>query len=1380
MANKNGYVNSLGYDPSKQYEENATKEATPFLTESITHGARSAWNMFNMQIRDLELKAYKRERERLAELENKATTEFDKNGIEILKNKYSEELSQKGTQENFDYYKQQELKNLREYNAFYELLEDTPTRLLTSLSYGATKNILNPIEVGKNIILDQLTFGGFKGIQAAGWGLKVARYGFNVLVDTVDNYFSNKWEDSLLGNIKKSKNEEILEAFGGAAVGNGIIPAVKVGGKVIKGLGTDIANILNDTSFKEISKNMTKVDVLDLSSKNPIKTLKNTLYSEKIKTKNIPDDTFGVNLKREIENIENLNETGFDSSPVNFREMFDRLNKIITTSHEEIKTKVKLGEEYDVSKADTKYDRNVAEIVNNFIVKPIEVTERMYKNEYKNKIRLLTDKYDEDILNKDSWYKNINERLAEDLEDNIVARSLIDSGFHSMQKFTSKEGVDLDSTKLQKFGDDVIKEFREAIGRGVTYTTEENGTLFISHPKYNKYFNSSLEYKDFDDTINKAVNDYVEGELSHSEIRRILFYQKDRYDTFKITENLESSFEGDVVAKIQKVIKEKGINPKKEELKEFIKIDNLQSSLNKIKERKINIALLSLTFNKKKAYHFFANTKDFLERKKILGDRIDNIAIIGEETQEEALNRVVRELFLTTKNLKAVAEDVEGTYVDFANGISKDLIDVVKDNFVGSTTKKKMENFVHFMDLFEKDNISMLNSMEKITTGTKASITSLGVPIYKIENIVKDGGGLLQLAFDIPVLRKDYKNILKLSTHSPSTYTTVEKTFKRYMNNYISNKSVFKNNVQTGTEEIFESAMFYTLRNYFLAFSGMKEIFSHPALTAVKATKYYNGNFFRSAGSTAINAPKTYLTAMLKELKPIADTSYALKKLYRGLGSIIGDEELAALEFARSMETLSPIREGSQLVNGVKIGAEIAQKVNLHIQGSMQNLRYVCSRYQGIDIIKRLLKSENFDNLDSSTKDLLKSLHIADNEKFLNWKKEVNDVGLKNALYVNGKSDITKYLHSYITDELYSEDPMKSIRNPRTEVDTITKLRTMFTTFTNDMLNYFSDTVRYYKDKDGLYRSRLSKTYLKYLKENPTENIKNFVSGVGGLTVLGIATLGGEWWDSIVFQGSKDEEIEARLAAIKDSGYNRNEYITDIAKDVFLKGTALDSVTQGGNILDSTLKNISKGKFLPQRISNIYNAISGTPVYNENPYGMDWYVKGKYDKLVMEDKSKRFGFDEFDKLMTITMADTLAENGEISQEENLNIRRKLGVDDRKEAREIENSKNYKTILNVSIAQGGIHKSEEEFQKTLINNIDKSLEENTINASKKEVLKKLEVSDKLYRNLENSFELTAEEEKELQDYMKTVSELNHLNRLMIKANKTREIIEKRYR
>lgn len=1386
MQEKGQYINSLGYDPSKQYEKNSTNEAQPFFEKSISFGAKSAWNMFNMQFRDWELKAYEREQERLRELENNVTSNFDKKGIEFLKNKYTNELSEKGTQENFDFYKEQELKNLKEYNAFYEMLDDTPTRLLTSLSYGATKNVLNPIELGKNVALNYATMGMFKGVQATGWGVKLGMYAFDVLVDTIDNFCSNRWEDNLLGNIRKTNDEQFLEALSGAVVGNGIIPAVKYSGKIIKGLGSSIENVLDDISFKEITKKMSEIDILDLSSANPIKTLKNVFYFDKVKSEKLPENTFGVNLKREIEKIENLNDTGFDNSPVNFREMFNRLENIVTTSHQEVKAERNSGKEYNIKFADTNYDRNVMEVVNEFIAKPIEVTERMYKNEYKKRIQAVTDKYDDDILSMDSWYKNINERLAEDLEDETVASSLIDSGFSTMQKFTAKEGVDIDSKKLQDFGDTVIKDFREAIGRGVTYTTNENGQLFISHPKYNRYFNTSIKYEDFDTTITEAVNDYIDGKLSYSEIGKILFYQKDRYDIFKTVRNLENSFEGEIVAKIQKVIKEKGINPNDEKLKEFVNVEKVGKTLNKIKERKINIALLSLSFDKKNAYDFFANTKDFFERQQVLGDRIDNITLRDGETQENALNRVIKELFSTTKNLKAVAEDVDGTYVDFADGISKDLIDVVKDNFEGKTTKAKMRNFVHFMDLFKKDNISMLNTMEKITTGTKASITSLGVPIYKIENIVKGGGGLLQLAFDIPVLRKEYKNIAGLAVNSPATYTVVEDTFKKYIGNYISNKNVFKGKVQTGVSDIVENSLLYTLRNYFLALSGMKEIFSHPALTGVKAAKYYDGylNLFKSFGGVIKNAPRAYLTTMLRELKPITDTSYALKKLYKGLGNIIGDEELAELEFARCMETLSPIRNGSQLAEGIKIGAEIAQKVNLHIQGSMQNLRYVCARYQGIDIIKNILKKENFDKLDSNVKDLLKSLHISDNEKFLSWKANVNEVGLKNALYINGKSDITKYIHSYLTDELYSEDPMKKIRNPRFEENSMNKFRTMFTTFTNDIFNYFSDTAKYYKGKDGIYRSRLSKSYLKHLKENPLENLIGFANGTTSLTILGIAALGGEYWDSIVFQGSKDEEIEAKIKAFNDTNSENTKvkikYGTDIAKDIVTKGANVDSITQGGNVLNSGWKNIKRGKILPTRISNVYNAVAGTPVYTENPYGMDWYVKSKYNKLVQEDKNERFNFDDFNELLTLSMADTLAENGEITQERNLEIKRSLGIDDTKEAQEIENSKNYKNILNISIAQGGIHKSEQEFQSKFTNNLNKILEDDKINSDKKEVLKKLNVSEKVCDNLEKNFELTPEEEKELNLFMETVTEPNHLKRMIIKASKTREIIEKRYR
>ena len=133
-------------------------------------------------------------------------------------------------------YREAELANRQEYEYFYNSLGDNTFQKVTSqLVYGAASTLFNPIELTKNIAINTAVNALVPG---SGVVASIGRFGANMFSDTVDNYYSNTWEDKLLG-LERESSEKLVQAVGGAVVSNAVFPLVKITGKKVFNFATD-------------------------------------------------------------------------------------------------------------------------------------------------------------------------------------------------------------------------------------------------------------------------------------------------------------------------------------------------------------------------------------------------------------------------------------------------------------------------------------------------------------------------------------------------------------------------------------------------------------------------------------------------------------------------------------------------------------------------------------------------------------------------------------------------------------------------------------------------------------------------------------------------------------------------------------------------------------------------------------------------------------------------------------------------------------------------------------------------------------------------------------------------------------------------------------
>ena len=249
---------------------NASKDTT--VSDVITgakHGAITGWNMFNIMGRDILAKS---DRDLLA---IERMERFDKKPDQEKIKKLEGYIGRKEIE--MRPYIQSELANRKAYDEFYNTINNAPSKALTTLAYGGASTLTNPIELTKNVALGKLTIGGV-----------AANFALGTVLDTMDNLYTNSYEDQLLGIESTIDRRAAMEALGGAVVGNtvnlGVDLTKEFGSKILhpidyligrKSQGSIIKDIVGDV--KENSHGS-----IDLHGDNVFK--ENTLTPEVLKT----------------------------------------------------------------------------------------------------------------------------------------------------------------------------------------------------------------------------------------------------------------------------------------------------------------------------------------------------------------------------------------------------------------------------------------------------------------------------------------------------------------------------------------------------------------------------------------------------------------------------------------------------------------------------------------------------------------------------------------------------------------------------------------------------------------------------------------------------------------------------------------------------------------------------------------------------------------------------------------------------------------------------------------------------------------------------------------------------------------------------------------
>lgn len=220
----------------KKYNKNKDSTVNDIVT-GAKYGATSGWNMFNIMARDILAKS---DRDLLAiEREER----FDKKPDQERIKKLEEYINQKEIE--MQPYIQSELANRKAYEEFYNNINNMPSKALTTLAYGGTSTLTNPIELAKNIALGKLTIGGV-----------AANFALGTALDTLDNLYVNSYEDELLGIESTINGRAVFDALGGAVAGNSINLAVDL----TKGLGKKVLDpsdyLVGKTSTNSIIKDI--------------------------------------------------------------------------------------------------------------------------------------------------------------------------------------------------------------------------------------------------------------------------------------------------------------------------------------------------------------------------------------------------------------------------------------------------------------------------------------------------------------------------------------------------------------------------------------------------------------------------------------------------------------------------------------------------------------------------------------------------------------------------------------------------------------------------------------------------------------------------------------------------------------------------------------------------------------------------------------------------------------------------------------------------------------------------------------------------------------------------------------------------------------------
>ncbi|MEJ6471482.1 hypothetical protein LH398_06065 [Fusobacterium nucleatum] len=1334
--NKLNEVDLLDMTGTTKLEEN-------YVSKSLNYGFQSAKNMTKLMFNDLMNSS---DKDMVAGEKSKKRFDYNpEKKVEKLENNV------KKRQEIMKVYREAELANRQEYEYFYNSLGDNTFQKVTSqLVYGAASSLFNPIELTKNIAINTAVNALIPG---SGVATSIGRFGVNMFSDTVDNYYSNTWEDKLLG-LEREPSEKLVQAVGGAVVSNAVFPLVKITGKKVFNFATDNifvkgktinGDILEPIVFNNYRKELGEVTAIDLSHRDY--KIADSIKKEVIKSQPIEEGMQRVFPKQEIKNNIIRERTGVEPGIIDFtkgREELLDIGNILKEKGIEIQAKSK--EEINLSEAIRKSNRNMDKMaldwVDRYISAPYIVTKDGYKVETLKSMRDMHPMFYNtfSMSFKGQGYNNV---LGEALENKSVVNSVLFQVSEKKQMPFLIKDVDDPNWNIKKLDNFSYKKnnnFRRAIENGITYNVKENEALLKTSPKYNKYLSNTNNIESFAKEVADVFNDYKSKNLTYNEVVAVLEAKRSKYETIVITKPNGGEMSYKEFLNIgSKTIRDKEFN-----------IDKLVNDVEAIKQKKVDTAIIKLSINKDKMLEDLA-IKDVEFFKNNFGEKLNNLKFIAEggEFDDNFKRQLHHFLTETTKDVREIELDMKEAGLKDVDLDNYDLMKFIKNNFVGENQKERINNFLDFVSPYLKDNYDMLNIMDRLIMNEQAAMSTWGVPFKVLDDLVKEDESLLAFFNTIPILRKnllDGKNFIEEYEHNKG-FKEIAPVVMEKINNFINSESLFKNSTQKEPAKEVVNTMLGFTRGWLLFASGIKETLSHPVLATLKTLKY-GGNLAKNL----LVAPISVVSTAYNLLEPLASSSYHLGKLYRGIGKFIaGDyaDELALMELGINAKILL----GNGEISGYSKFKNVLSSTSMMFQNSMQKNRYIASRIIGINTIKKMLNTEKFVELKPSSKKLLQALGIGNDESFKLWKQEVNssDNGLKKALYQDGYSDITKKIHQLIARSAYEEDTLSPLRN-NTEINDMTaQIKLMFTSYNRSILKYFGDAVRFAELEDGTYINRFS-------MEAMGRDIKDLTSvGLPGLTLLGIASLAGKYGEAKILGSSEDERMEAQFKSALDGNIDS---MLGIAQDGLEGAIPIDVVYQrrGGSPISSVYNRIYDGitgdltNLVPEKVEIFTRKFFNNREYKKYS-GLNKQEKIIYDRLVLADKVANDKENNFiDYLIAKFTSDRAIEDGEMTAIDALELKRQYGYND-KEIMEKLKKRGIDIVKKYSIINS---ENEEEVIQNIQNGIE-IISENKL--SEKEIVEKLDEKNEFFNNYKEykkevkEAEVNQDEQKELEAYQK---------------------------
>lgn len=1316
------------------------------FSSAVTYGAKSALNMTVLMWNDIMNRS---NADMIAG--EQARQRFDYKANEEMINEYETKIQDRSQVMNV--YREKELDNREQFEAFYNTLDDNVfVKTRSQLVYGATSTLLNPIEFTKNLAINA-TINAM--IPGAGFAGTSGKFVANMIVDSIDNYYSNTWEDRLLG-LERETSEKIVQSVGGALISNAVFPVVSFGAKkafnkisdgvVLKGktINTDI---LEPAVSKQYQKELANVTAIDTSHRDF--KIADSIKKAVIKEQPIEEGMERVFTKQEIKNNIILERTGFYPGIIDFQEgkkILLKHGEKIGKSTIEKKNKLRVkGKKIDTQKVSRTIPipmgKSIEDWANTYIVSPYMVTKDGYKVELMKSMRDMHPMFS-DTLGMTFKGQGYNDLLGEALPEKSVANSIIYQMQEGKQKaFSPINSENWDTNKLANYSFKKNNDFRRAIENGITYNVKENEALLINSPKYNKYFSNTDKIEVFSTEVDNAFKDWRNKELSYDELIRILSAKRARYESMPL-----KYYNGAEIKYKEFISASKNLVSSTE-----IDIDKLQNDLDLIKEEKVNTAIVKLVINKDEMLSDL-KTKDINVLREELGEKIYLLKDIDDELKfdEKLTEKLHYDLTATTQSVGDIKRDLAQLSLEEQDLKRYDLIEFIKNNFKGETKQEQIENFLEFSESYKRSNWDMLNLMDKMIISEQAAMSTWGIPFKTLQDIIDDKGSFFDFFNAIPMFRKNFLegiNTVDEFTNNQG-FKLMEPIIMEKIGNFVNSETLFPKDKQTNLFKIGAEGILGFSRWSLLFWSGVKETFQHPILAAIKMAKFGTNVF------TALPvASASVVGTIYKTIEPLAATSAQVHRLYKGLGKlVVGDyaDELALMELAVNSKMLFGLGE----VNVLKKTKGILNNTSLFIQNSMQKNRYLASRILGINTISKYLKASSFDNLKPSAKKMFSSFGISDDIKFKEWQAEIKvdeKKGLKRALYEEGYSDITKKIHQILTRNSYEEDPISPLRSNTELNDMIAKVKLMFTNYNRSIMKYFGDALMYAELEDGTFINRTS-------SEAFFTNVKDFSKvGASGITLLSLAGLSGLYLNSKVFGDSRDEKMKAEMKAALDGNYNS---MLGLAIDGLESAFPIDAfysrkggwspVTSVFNNLKSAVLEKEYGKIVPDKLKQFFRMMSGNREYKKYR-GMNKQEKILYDRLVMADKLTNKGIGDFlDYVFSKIATDELNKTGELTAIDILEIKRQNGYND-KEILEKLNNRGLEFVQEYSIINGN---TEDEILQNIYNGIE-LIAENDL--TEKEIVKELDSQNGFYNDEKEYSEnkknviLTPEEEEKIRKY-----------------------------